>query len=194
MGVITKKNKPARSRMHGITWLADPESGKNIIQAEANWQKVFAFWSKKNASGKIILPVHDKSCFDIAKMLLKIGVEIFVASGLASRQSDANMLKSAKEHIIRAESEPWPYFLIRDDFSKLNLVSLFYEAPEVHDYLKTLGFDLFFHSIEDNVILFFSFGDFRAALSITSRTLILREYLNEKGLSAVPCPGVFDRN
>ena len=76
MGVMTKRRRPAHSKVHGVSWFAEPETPKNIVSAEAEWDKIPMLMDADGSSGKIIFPIHDQSNADIARLLLKIGVEI----------------------------------------------------------------------------------------------------------------------
>jgi hypothetical protein len=76
LAVITKRYKPATARLHGISWFSEPTKLPNTVSAEAEWEKIPTLWSKDGMAGRIAIPMHDLSTRDIARLLLKIGVEL----------------------------------------------------------------------------------------------------------------------
>jgi hypothetical protein len=97
----------------------------------------------------------------------------------------------AKRHILDIEKEPWPYFVLLSNSAEEYLVSVFKELPDVHSYIRSCGFDIFFHLIDDEIILFFNYGNFRAAIGLTTRATDWRDVLIRWGVPHVGCPAEF---
>jgi hypothetical protein len=188
MGVTTKAGRPAHSKTHGISWFAEPEKPANVVTAEAQWDQVPLLVSGDGSRGTLLLPFHDQSNVDVARLLLKIGVEI--TAPLLSHQSQrpAYDFREAKNHVISDSSQTWPYFVLRDRNATPHLVSVFAAAQQEHDYITQCGFDIFLHEVDDEPIMFFGYGAFFAAISLSSRSTAWREVLVLWGASHVGCP------
>lgn len=191
LGVITKRRKPAHSRSSGISWFAEPEKGPNILSIEAASVDVPIFVNTRRSSGKIVISIHDETNYDIAKLLLKIGVETLAPKLHSSQGSEAYDLTEAKEHLIGFDNSPWPYFIIQDPSIESRLTSVFSALPVEHDYIKSCGFDVFFHEVEDKPILFFAYGEFRACIGLCSRDTDWRQLLVNWAIRHVGCPVEF---
>jgi len=146
--------------------------------------------SPDGGSGKIVFPLHDDSCYAIARLLLKIGVEI-MAPSLVGNTERFNKFRLARNHVVEAEEAPWPYFLIRSESVDARLVSVLASLPAVHEYVQSRGFDVFLHQIEDEVVLFFRYGQFRAGICLSSRETVWRQVLLDWGVPHVGCPVEF---
>jgi hypothetical protein len=192
LGVITRRNRPARAEIGNISWFAEPTYPDNIVSAEAEWATIPVMWNEDFSSGKIPLLVHDETCFAIARLLLKIGVEIVVPasqSGSLGVQCDPQM---AKRHILDIDKDPWPYFVLLSAGAEEHLVSVFKELPDTHSYIRSCGFDIFLHLVDNEIILFFNYGHFRAATALTTRGTGWRDALIEWGVPHVGCPAQFE--
>ena len=64
-------------------------------------------------------------------------------------------LTEAKKHIIEDNNANWPYFIIRNGNIQKHILSIFETTPEEHKYITSLGIDIFFHEIGNDIILFF---------------------------------------
>ena len=188
LGVITKKKKPARSKTYGITWFAEPDKPQNVLSAETDWEN-YPILRNKNFSGeKIAIPIHDETCEDIARLLLKIGIEITAIALQAGHPDIQGNFSEAKKHILSLDQELWPYFLIRSSGIERYVTSIFKNSPQEHNYIRSCGFDIFLHLAENEVIMFFSYGCFCAGISLTSRGTNWRVLLQEWNISYVGCP------
>lgn len=190
LGVVTKRRKPARSDVHGISWFAEPSSPTNVVAAEANWGSIPMLLSPDGSSGKIVCPLHDDSCYDIARLLLKMGIEIFTPCTVGKTNCAKGFLL-AKRHVLGADSSPWPYFILRSDDVDRRLVSVLTSVPAAHEYALSCGFDVFFHEVDDDAIFFFRYGQFRAGINLSSRETRWRQVLVEWGIPHVGCPLIF---
>lgn len=191
MGVITKKKKPARALTHGITWLAAPGKRLGVVGAEANWSKVPVLWNREFTGGKLVIPLHDETCYDIAKFLLKIGVEVVEVGRRAGQPELQRDFSDASRHIIGKNGQAWPYFVLRSSGVESHLTSVFSEVEEVHEYVQSCGFDIFLHSVEDDVILFFKYGNFWAGIALNTRDIEWTATLREWKIPYVGCPGEY---
>lgn len=135
MGVITKKKKPARALTHGITWFAAPGKSLGVVGVETNWSKVPVLWNKEFSSGKLVIPLHDDSCYQTARFLLKVGVEVAEVAHQAGHPDLQVVFDYASQHAIGKDSNPWPYFVIRTPKIESHLTSVFNEIDEIHDYV-----------------------------------------------------------
>jgi len=190
-GVITKRNKPASAITGNISWFAEPSYPTNQLSAEADWAVTPVLWNEDGSQGKIILLLHNETCLDIARLLLKIGVEVLepvFQSGAIDVQFD---LAAAKQHILGPDPELWPYFVLRSDAAERHLVSIFSELPEIHSYILSHGFDIYIHQVDKEMILFFNYGHFKAAAALTSRSIDWRAILVEWEVPHVGCPVEF---
>jgi hypothetical protein len=61
-------------------------------------------------------------------------------------------------------------------------------VPDEHEYMKSCGFDVFLHEVDDQPILFFRYGHFFSAICLSSRHTDWREILIEWKTSHVGCP------
>ena len=188
MGVTTKKGRPAHSKVHGVSWFAEPEKPPNTVSVEARWGKIPILASPDGISGKLVVPLHDQSNADIARMLLKIGIEVTAPLLLQNNQVPIYDLRKAKEHLITSSTQPWPYFVLLDRKAIPHLVSVFSATPEHHDYICECGFDIFIHDVNDQLILFFAYGAFFAAISLSLPATDWREVLISWGVPHVGCP------
>ncbi|WP_373005075.1 HNH endonuclease [Sulfurimonas sp.] len=182
LGVITKKGKPARSKYGKLHWNAEPSMEKNVIsidKKELNKAPIF--------SNKIIIPVHDKYNYDVAKLLLKIGVEI-LSKAYYKESFLINKLSEAKKHIIKDDSAIWPYFVIRNNKIHEHIISIFESFPEKHKYITSLGIDIFLQDVDDDIILFFFYGNFKVGISLTSRAINWLQVLDYWRIAYVGCP------
>lgn len=191
LGVITKKKKPARSETYGITWFSEPDKPQNVLSAETDWANYPILWNKDFFDGKIAIPIHDKTCEDIARLLLKIGVEITAVALQAGHPGIQGDFSEAKNHILGLNKDLWPYLLIRSNDAEKHVTSVFESSPQEHDYIRSCGFDVFLHSVEDEVIMFFSYGHFHAGIALTSRKTNWKNLLQQWNLPYVGCPAQF---
>ena len=190
LGVVTKRKRPARSDVHGISWFSEPGGPHNVVSAEARWNRIPTLLSPGGSSGKIVFPFHDDSCYAIARLLLKIGVEIMVPS-LEEWPKDFNRFRDARSHVVQTGGGPWPYFVLRSESVDARLVSVLSSLPVEHEYIQSCGFDVFLHQVDDEVILFFRYGEFRAGICLSSRNTNWRQVLVDWGVPHVGCPVEF---
>jgi hypothetical protein len=186
--VITKKKKPARSETHGITWFAEPDKSLNVLSVETDWANYPVLWNSDFSGGKIALPIHDETCEDIARLLLKIGVEttaVVKQSGHSEIKSD---FSEAKSHVLGLSKDLWPYLLIRSSDVEKHVTSIFESSQEEHDYIRSCGFDIYLHLVEDEIVMFFSYGYFYAGIALTSRITNWKTLLQNWDLPYVGCP------
>lgn len=188
MGVITKNRRPAHSKTHGVSWFAEPAKPPNVVAAEVEWEKVPHLVSTNATCGKLLLPLHDQSNADVARLLLKIGVEIAAPLLLQQGPEATYDLREAKKHLISSSSQSWPYFVLRDRNATTHLVSVFAATVEEHRYIRECGFDIFLHDVDNQPIMFFGYGAFFAAISLASRATGWRDALVDWGASHVGCP------
>ena len=186
--VITKKHKPAKASLYGVTWFAEPTAKINIISADAEWDKIPVF-RRKDGSGKMAFPLHDKSNADICRLLLKMGIELLAVHD-TSHKTKRNC-RAAKEVILGNDLSPWPYFVLRDKQALSRLKSVFDVTPDVREYIRGLGFDLYLHEVENEVIFIFQYDNFLAATSLSSRSHDWIEIFNQWGTSYLGCPFEF---
>lgn len=182
LGVITKKGKPARSKYGKLHWNAEPTMEKNIISIDKKELKKAPVFCNN-----IIIPIHDKYNYDIAKLLLKIGVEI-LSKAYYNESFLVNKLNESKKHIIENNSDIWPYFVIRNNEIEEHVTSIFESTPEVHQYITSLGIDIFFNEVGDDIILFFFYGHFKAGISLTSRAVNWIQVLDYWKVAYIGCP------
>ncbi len=190
-GIVTKKNKPATAKTENISWFAEPIYPSNVLSAEADWASIPIMWNKDFTEGKVAILLHDETCLDIARLLLKIGVEILepvFQSGALQLQCN---LQIAKHHILGDDQKPWPYFVLRSDAAENHLISVFNELPDVHSYIVSCGFDVFIHEVGNDIILFFNYGNFKSAIALTTRATNWRTILIKWGVPHVGCPAEF---
>ena len=187
LGVVTKKHKPARSDVHRVSWFSEPDLPANVLSAEAQWDKIPMLLSADGGSGKIVFPLHDDSCYAIARLLLKMGVEIMAPC----QPSGSHAFQLASRHVLGVEQFPWPYFVIRSGEVDRHLVSVLASLPKEHEYALSCGFDVFLHQVEDEVVFFFRYGNFRAGICLSSRQTSWRQVLVEWGVPHVGCPVEF---
>lgn len=190
-GVITKVKKPARAMTENISWFAEPTYPPNVLSVEADWAVTPVMWNEDLSEGKIMLLLHDETCQDIARLLLKVGVEILEPVFLSGSPGFQCDLQTAKQHILDIDQELWPYFVLRSDAAEKHLVSVFNDLPDVHSYILSCGFDIFLHQVDDEIILFFNYGHFKAATALTTRAPDWRAALVEWGVPHIGCPAEF---
>jgi hypothetical protein len=191
IGVTTKRGHPARSKLHGVSWFAEPTEPPNVVTAEAEWDRVPLLVSADGSRGKLLFPVHDQSNADVARLLLKIGVEITAPLLLQQGQQPAYDLREAKQHLISNCAQPWPYFVLRDRKAIPHLVSVFAATPQEHGYISECGFDIFLHEVDNQPIMFFGYEAFFAAIGLGSRSTAWRDVLVNWGASHVGCPAEY---
>ena len=146
--------------------------------------------SPDESSGKIVFPLHDDSCYAIARLLLKMGIEI-MAPCMVGISGVASSFTLAKQHVLGADDSPWPYFVLRSEAVDRRLVSVLTSVPAAHAYALSCGFDVFFHQVEEDMVFFFRYSNFRAGISLSSRDTRWRQVLVEWGIPHVGCPLMF---
>lgn len=187
LGVVTKKERPARSDVHGISWFSEPGFPANVLSAEAKWGGIPMLLSPDGSSGNFVFPLHDDSCYAVARLLLKMGIEI-MAPYLAENPEGFNKSRLATQHVLGVDSSPWPYFLLRTGDADNRLISVLASQPEEHEYILTCGFDVFLHQVEEDFVFFFRYGEFRAGICLSSRQTNWRQIFIEWGVPYVGCP------
>lgn len=187
MGVVSKKGKPARAKTHGFSWFSEPDRPPDVVSVEALWDRVAVLPDRHGNGEKIVFPVHDESNKDVAKVLLKIGVELFGVAQRTQGKKPRDLL-AAQSHILGKTEESWPYFLLLCDTPPGSLVSVMQCVPEDHDYIRSCGFDIFLHEIDEHVIVVFHYGNFLGASSITSRDTEWIHQLRAWKVPFVGCP------
>ncbi len=192
MGVTNKDKKPTRAETHGITWFAVPEAPENVMAAEADWENYPVLWQDNGSAGKVCILVHDNSCHYVSRLLLKIGAEV-ACVGKAAGHPDLNRsLFAAKAFVLGKSQDPWPYFVLRSNSFQGRLTSVFAKTPTARDYLRSCGFDIYLHLVDSEIVLFFTYGNFRAATSLTTRATDWLEVLRSWGVPYIGCPLVFE--
>lgn len=191
LGVITKKRKPARSETYGVTWFAEPDKSPNVVSAETDWANYPILWNADGSGGKLALPVHDETCEDIARLLLKIGVEIGTVGSQGEHVDLQCNFTDAKRYVLGLSNEPWPYFILFSPEIERFLTSVFQQFPEAHEYIRSCGFDVFFRLLGTDVVLFFMYGHFRAAIALTTRSTYWKSALQEWQITYIGCPAKF---
>jgi hypothetical protein len=189
IGVTTKKRKPATARLHGVSWFSEPSARDNVLSAEARWNEIPVLWGPKEISGSLRVPLHDDSNRDVCRLLLKMGIELLAAAKKAMGIQPNT--SSAAEVVLGRSAEPWPYFILCDGGPNGSLVSVFESTPDVHEYVRSCGFDLFVHHVDGQEILFFEYGHFFAAVSLTSRNTEWIRLFPTWSVSYVGCPVEF---
>lgn len=192
LGVVTKKKRPAKAWTHGITWYSEPTKERNIVSVEVRGNKCPVLWNRSSNCGKIVIPLHDKSCIHISKLLLKMGLEIIAVGqfyGIIGLNRD---FQEAKQYVIGKDNNIWPYFIIMSPKIENKLVSILKDFPDEQKYIRNLGFDLFFHHVEAEIVFFFKYGNFYAGISLTTRDTNWRRILIEWGIPYVGCPNEFE--
>lgn len=188
LGVVTKKRKPSRASLYGVTWFAEPTTRANVVSAEAEWEKIPILW-REDGTGTMAVPLHDETNSDMARLLLKMGVELLTVRDVG--QGTERDRRVAKSVVLGNDTLPWPYFVLRDKQSLLRLTSVFEAAPDSREYIQSLGFDLYLHEVEDHEILFFQYGAFLAAISLTCRSTDWIAVFKKWGAPYVGCPNEF---
>lgn len=188
MGVITKRMKPAQSETHGISWFAEPSKPPNVVSAEADWSRTPVLVNPNGSSGKLVLLLHDETNIDIARLLLKIGVEVLMPVLLSPDTPFVCDLEEAKQCILGINEDIWPYFVLQSPAVESHLLSIFAGLPDVHRYAKSCGFDIFLHRADEETVLFFKYCNFRAGIALTTRDVQWRQVLLNWGTQHVGCP------
>ncbi len=192
LGVITKKKRPAKSTTYGINWFAEPDKPPNRISVETNWADCPVLWGKDYASGKIAIPIHDETNNDISRLLLKIGVEVSSVARRLGHIDIHNDFIDAKKFVLGLSRDLWPYLMIRSGNIDKFATSLFENAPQEHADIRSCGFDIYIYFVEEELIMFFSYGYFCAGISLTSRKLDWKTILQRWNLPYVGCPIQFE--
>ena len=182
LGVKTKRNRPAHSVTHGVSWFSEPNMPPNIVSAEAQWEKIPLLLSPDGKQGKIIFPLHDETNMDIARVLLKMGVE------LMSVKTGCFQMTEAKKYLISGSNLPWPYFILRDQNVRAHLTSVLALLPEAHQYIRDIGFDIYLHEVEEAPIFFFEYGHLFAGINLATRDLGWHRVFHDWEISYVGCP------
>lgn len=193
LGVITKKKKPAKAQSYGISWFTEPMMENNILSAESNWSKYPVLWNEDCTKGKIAIPIHDNTCVDLSRLLIKMGIEIASVGAFFGKTELNRDYSEAKRFVIGIDKNIWPYFMILSPNIEKKLISIFQVTPKEHAYIRNLGFDLYLHEIESDIVLFFNYGCFMAGISLTSRNTDWRNTLIEWGIHFVGCPREYQK-
>lgn len=160
----------------------------NVLSVEANWSNYPVLWNEDYTKGKIAIPLHDNTCIDISQLLLKMGVEISAVGAFYDKKELKRDYSEAKRFVLGVDKTIWPYFVIISPSIEKGLVNIFQALSKEHSYARNLGFDLYLHQIESEIVLFFIYGHFIAGISLTSRNTEWRNSLVEWGIHFVGCP------
>ena len=191
LGTITKRKKPARSNTYGITWFAEPDKTPNIVSIEVEDLSSYpVLWNKDYSGGKLAVPLHDKSCVDIAKLLLKIGIEICVPASQCGHPDLQGDFTEAKDYVLGKDEKAWPYFILRSQIEKY-VTSAFAVLLDEHEYIVSCGFDIFFHLLDEDVVMFFKYSAFLAGISLSDRNTNWKALLHEWKIPYIGCPSEF---
>lgn len=188
MAVRTKRGRPAKAKIYNVSWFTEPSMPSNVVSLEAEWAKIPLLISADKTSAKLAFRVHDETNLDIARLLLKIGIEISAPLADLRDQKIFYDFKRAKEYLVSCSEQPWPYFVLLDKNAVSHLVSVFSELPDEHAMIRESGFDIFLHEIDGKPILFFCYGAFFVAICLTSPDTDWRSILLEWRASHVGCP------
>lgn len=189
LGVTTKKRKPASACLYGITWFSEPSKPVNTVSAEAKWRAIPALLPADSTMGRVAIPMLDSSNVDMARLLLKIGVELLAVWSEFS--GSTWNCSAARAFILGKETEPWPYFVLSSNRLPHQLVSVLSSTPHEHRHIRKCGFDVFLHQVEEHALLFFLYGHFLGAASTTSRNTGWASIFSEWNTSFVLCPADF---
>jgi len=188
LGVITKEKKPARSETYNITWFAKPDKPQNVLEAETDWSNYPIIWNANFSAGEIAIPFHDETCEDMARFLLKIGIEITAVAKQMNDPDIKNDFSEAKSYVLGLSKDLWPYFVIRSSDLEKHVTSIFENSLQEHDYIRSCKFDIFLHLVEDEVVMFFEYGNYYAGIALTSRKTAWKTILQKWNLPYVGCP------
>lgn len=188
MGVFNKRGRPTHSRIHGVSWFAEPTRPSNQVSVEADWDAIPLVLSENGSHGKLVFELHDESNADIARLLLKIGVEVLSPLLHASGTQLLYDISSAKQYLVSGGGPNWPYFVLLDNKAKSHLTSVLADCDEEREYMRSCGFDIFLHEIDGYPVLFFSYGAFFAGISLKSRDTSWRKVLVDWTVSHIGCP------
>ncbi len=186
LGVITKKQKPATAQLHGVTWFSEPSAPDNVLSAEATWSQIPVLWRADGSLGSIVVPLHDESNRDLCRLLLKMGIELLAVAHEA--RGCALHVTAAAQVVCGADDTPWPYFVLRRACPEGKLTSVFSSTPDAWEYVRACGFDLFLHEVDGQQVLFFQYGQFMAAVSVSSRTTNWTRMFSVWQVPYVGCP------
>jgi hypothetical protein len=192
LGVVTKKKKPAKAWTYGITWYSEPTKKRNVLSAEANWTKYPVLWNETGTTGKIAVPLHDNTCVDISRLLLKMGLEITAVGQFYGKIELKRDFNEAKKYVLGEDNNVWPYFVLMSPKVENKLTSILQAFPQEHKYIRNLGLDLFIHQVESEIIFFFIYGSFYAGISLTTRDTDWRSVFIEWGIPYVGCPKEYE--
>jgi hypothetical protein len=186
LGVVTKKGKLARSQYANLDWKSEAKEGKKSFSVDRkSFDKIPQFYNKEKDTISVALPMHNKFDCDVAKLFLKIGIEIICRTlELANKYN----LSDAKEHILGINENSWPYFIILSDNISDHTVSIFKQDIYTHSYVLSVGFDIFLNEIGEDIILFFKYGHFKYAINLSNRKPDWIENLKKLEISYVGCP------
>lgn len=185
LGAVNKRGRPVRSETHGVAWTARPGS-KNGVEIEAKWREIPAVVSEDQRRMRLFLPMHDDSNTDIARLLLKIGVEIVALR--ESEMQNRSDLSDAIAFLFGKDCRAWPYFLLRDRSALLYLNSIFALVPSMMWECRQRGFDIFLHEIDSRLTIFFCYGHFFAGTCLSTRDTEWRHILEEWNVPYIGCP------
>jgi hypothetical protein len=116
-----------------------------------------------------------------------MGIEIMVPH-LAGNQQDLKRFELATQHVLGMDDSPWPYFVMQTNDADSRLISVLTSLPEEHKYILACGFDIFLHQVEEDVVFFFRYGEFRAGICLSSRKTNWRQLLIEWNVPHIGCP------
>lgn len=191
LGVVTKKGKAASSTIHGVRYIGESHGTNDRIQILHTSKKSKTVWREKShKSLEVAFPLHDSSCYSIAKLMLKMSLEL-MAVYFPNGEVEKSEYNDAKRHVVDASSAPWPYFIIRSDNLDEYTQSLFIKDKFAKEYLERIETDVAYFRTTDQMIFVFKYGNFRAAISMLSRTTQWTFGLIERSVAYVGCPVEF---
>ena len=190
LGVVTKKAKPAKATVGGIEWIALPDEPPNVLSANVH-HKQTPNRLPLLSHGMTAFKVHDKSNADISRLLLKIGVELLaVRRFFENPTSDCQFHRDACMSVLGI-GPVWPYALLLDGRAPAALRSVLAQDPVSHREALYQGFDLFLHQIGEHEIVFFQYGSFLGAASLSDRSLNWTAQLKAWSCHFVACPAEY---
>jgi hypothetical protein len=181
-GVITKKGKPSKAKTGNLIWEAIPEV-KNRIYLTVTQKSESAYYLDQDKA-TIEIPVHDKSTRYILRLLLKIGLELCAIKYISQFDS---MFKPSINILFNKGNDIWKYLLITNGDITSKTKNLFGVDKKAVEELKGQNIELCLHEFDDEIILFFKYGYFFAAVNLSSTSLEYKNEIEKWGCEVIIC-------
>jgi len=182
-GVVSKKGKPTKSKLHAIDFTANPgKLGTAVLVIKDKSTPI----TIKDNTFEMEFPVCDENANAISRFLLKIGLEIELVYRFSIKKEKVD-IQSAINFVLGNSNSKWHYYYIlvtNDNFNE-RIKSIFINNKNYNRQMMRIDFFFYKHKEED--VFFLKYCSFLLAISLTQSDGDLENLLTEMKVQYKKC-------